>query len=745
MKKYKATANIGEKKYSLVESFLNDRDFYEKKMYSRRYLSTVFLNLSQNKPIKIQPRERLSSSLSNLRDRKIKFDLSLLNSRINNLERKVNFIEEYTNSFLESSADLEKSLESEIEELELRYFEKADNVHVNNFTKEKDKSGFRKKNVFRTDFKTLMPFEKKDIMESFFNIGVSFPVKSLETYDVANCIILDEKTNVGDTLSKVFTNQNPFDIFRKSKIFRYALIKRNKDTTSRSYKRKTQYNDYPYNLTPTLTLKIDLESYVSINYLKISPVSLQGFKLNKLSYKKDGSYINVIINEIEIANKFYVFFESFSSSEIILEFEQRGCIENNKVVLSDKASYYLNEALRGGGFVSRVEENYEEITGFIYDLSLKHIEIGKVTFKNKGLIYSKPINVENFLSSKTKVTASNFGDGFFVENYLGIHLNNDEDSLMLQEMVPLPDSKDSQNEYLELRENIGRVKLYPDINKNLNKDLLRLEESSVTTDMDGKIEAQSIDFPAIQGLPSYFLGITPERSNNGQGPLYITLKGEDQNIFISYRKDYLVNLFSIEENAQKDGYRYLLNIDEWEEVPTESKAIEYFKKYNIQVYYYDNENAFFKVYEDETELVLGEDYEYSLDSKSSWITSYPERKYFLKTKDEKIAGSFYIKILNPNPEKQYSVIYDIEPEQTLVKDKQVYLINEKIKLGREYRENYGYIQNIIICRNSVNDSEEVSLIERYQNVIYENEIIEKKKKKIDLEFTLEKSKRGNLI
>ena len=36
------------------------------------------------------------------------------------------------------------------------------------------------------------------------------------------------------------------------------------------------------------------------------------------------------------------------------------------------------------------------------------------------------------------------------------------------------------------------------------------------------------------------------------------------------------------------------------------------------------------------------------------------------------------------------------------------------------------------------------MIERYQNVIYENEIIEKKKKKIDLEFTLEKSKRGNL-
>lgn len=744
MKKYKTTANIGEKKYRLVESFLNDKDFYEKKVYSRKYLSTIFLSLSENKPIKIQPKERLSSSLSNLRDRKIKFDVSLLNSRINNLENKVNFIEEYTNSFLESSADLERSLESEIEELELRYFEKADNVHVNNFTKEKDKSGFRKKNVFRTDFKTLMPFEKKDIMESFFNIGVSFPIKSFETYDVANCIILDEKTNVGDTLSKVFTNQNPFDIFRKSKIFRYALIKKNKDTTSRSYKRKTQYSDYPYNLTPTLTLKIDLESYVSINYLKVSPVSLQGFRLNKLSYKKDGSYIDVIINEIEVGNKFYIFFESFSTSEILLEFEQRGCIENNKVILSDKESYYLNEALRGAGFISRVEETYEEITGFIYDLSLKHIEIGKVTFKNKGLIYSKPINVENFLSSKTKVTASNFGDGFFVENYLGIHLNNGEDSLVLQEMVPLPDSKNSQNEYLELRENIGRVKLYPDINKNLNKDLLKLERGSLETNLDGAIEGTTVEFLADQ-FPSYFLGITPERSLNGQGPLYISLSGEDQNIVISYRKDYLIKIFSIEENYQRNGYRYLLNINEWEKVPTESEVIEFFEKYDIQVYYYDNPNAFFKVYEDETELVLGEDYEYSLDSKSSWIKSYPEKKYFLKTKDEKIAGSFYIKVFNPNPEKQYSVVYDIEQEQSLVKDKQVYLINEKIKLGSNYKENYGYIQNIIICRNSINDSEEVSLVERYQNVIYENEIIEKKKRKIDLEFTLEKSKRGNLI
>lgn len=744
MKKYISQVNIGEGKFKLVESFLNDREFYEERKFSRKYLSSIFLNISSNNPITIKPLERLSSSLSNLRDRKIKFDFSLLNSRINNLERKVNFIQEYTDSFLESSADLEKGIESEIEELELKYSEKADYVHVNNFTKEQDKSGFVNKNVFRVDFKSLMPFEKKDLMKSFFGMGVSFPLKSIEKYDVSNCIILDEKTNVGDSLSKIFPKENPFDIFRKNKIFKYALIKSNKDTTSRLYKRKTKYDSYPYSLTPTLTLKIDLESYVNINYLKISPVSLQGFSLNKLSYRKDGNFIDVAIDQKEVGNKFYIFFESFSTSEIILEFEQTSCIENSRVIVSDKQSYYLNEALRGGGFVSRVEESYEDLTGYVYDLSIKHIEVGKATFRSKGILYSKPIDVENFLSSRTNVSATHYGDSFFIENYLGIHLNNSEGSLMLQEMVPVPDSKHVQNEYLDLRENIGRVKLYPDLNQNLNKDLLRFEESSLTTDMDGRVEGTTLEIPADQGYPSFFMGVMPFLNPMGLKYLPIT-NSDSRDIAICYKKDFSIEVIQIEETYARTGYQYLVRVSDGEETPSEGKVLDFFNKYNVYIYYYDNKNTFFKVYEDDKQLDLGNDYEYSLDGKSSWINTFPKKEYFLKNKDEKIAGSFYIKIKNPDPNKVYSVQYNIDKSQSLVKDRGVYLLNEKIALSKSNRDNYGYIQNIIVCRNSLNDSEEISLVEKYQNVIFENELKLKEEKKIDLNSSLEKSKRGNLL
>ena len=744
MKKYKDSISIGDKKFELVESFLNDRDFYEERNFSRKYLSSVFLSISKNNPIKIQPLERISSSLSNLRDRKIKFDFSLINSRINTLEKKVNFIQEYSDSLLESSADLEKSIESEIEELEIKYSQKADNVHVNNFTKEKDKSGFRNKNVFRTDFKSLMPFEKKHLMESFFNMGVSFPLKSQEVYEVSNCIILDERTNVGDTLGKIFPNENPFDIFRKNKIFKYALVKSNKDTTARKYKRKTKYDSYPYNLIPTLTLKLELESYVNINYLKISPVSLQGFSLNRLLYRKDGAFVEVQINQKEVGNKYYVFFETFSTSEIILEFEQTSCIENNRVIVSDKESYYLNETLRIGEFVSRVEENYEDITGYIYDLSIKHMEIGKITFESKGIICSKPIDVENLLSSRTKISASHFGDSFFVESYLGIHLNNLEDSLILQEMVPLPDSKKTQHEYLDLRENIGRVKLYPDLNKNLIKDRLTFNDTNISTDMDGVVTGHSNEIPMEQGFPPYFMGVNPMLTPSGTK--FFTLPQDSKDITICYKKDFSIEIFQIEEiPPNKTSYKYIVDISDGEETATETKVVDFFNKYNVFVYYYNNQNTFFKVFENERELILGQDYEYSLDEKSSWSSTFPKKEYFLKNKDEKIAGSFYVRIFNPNPEKEYSIMYDIDKSQSLVKNKQVYLINEKLRLGKELRENYGYVQNIIICRNSSNDSEEISLIEKYQNVIFENELKQKKEKRIDLNFSLEKSRRGNLI
>ena len=76
--------------------------------------------------------------------------------------------------------------------------------------------------------------------------------------------------------------------------------------------------------------------------------------------------------------------------------------------------------------------------------------------------------------------------------------------------------------------------------------------------------------------------------------------------------------------------------------------------------------------------------------------------------------------------------------------KGIYLINEKLKLKKEFQDNYGYIQNIIVCRDTSKNYEDISVVENYQNVIYENDTKIKKNKKVKLNKNIKKSKKRTL-
>ena len=217
MKKYYSNLSLGSKRNKLALKLLKENDINGKATYSKRAIDNVFKSNSNVNLLKLGRTDFLSSRGSNLKDVKYKFDLSYANMRIENLCEKSAYYSNFSNSYLESSSNLEKSLESEVQELELKYFQNADKTHVNNFTKERDKNLYDKDEVFRKDFKTLMPFEEKYLMEPFFNMGLTMPISDHQIYNIENCIILDEKTNVGDTKRKIFPNEDPLDMFRKGK------------------------------------------------------------------------------------------------------------------------------------------------------------------------------------------------------------------------------------------------------------------------------------------------------------------------------------------------------------------------------------------------------------------------------------------------------------------------------------------------------------------------------------------------
>jgi len=185
-------------------------------------------------------------------------------------------------------------------------------------------------------------------------------------------------------------------------------------------------------------------------------------------------------------------------------------------------------------------------------------------------------------------------------------------------------------------------------------------------------------------------------------------------------------------NSSSNSYKYDFTVESnnGDEL-TEGDLKAYLEKYEYYMYAYDTPNCFFEVYEDERLLELGKDYSYSLDGKSEWLIEKPTNKYFYRETKEKVAGNFYIKLETVDYTKVYSIKYKIERKQNLTEG--IDLINEKMSIDEKYQNNYGFIQNVILCRNSLKDSEEICIVDEYTNVIFENEFKERSGKSITLQ------------
>lgn len=698
----KKRINMQEKLRQIANDYLNDRSFSEYQKFNNTFVDE-FLNMNlQPKPNLLEADDFFSSVTETERLKKSKYFVSFFNTRIEKSKEMDSYLKDYTRNLLKSQGDLLKRIDSEIESLEVKYFEQSDIVHVNNFSKEMDKIDYTKNSVFRKDFRTNLNFQKKDLMQGLFGSGLTLPVDRKEVANVDMCIVLDEETNVGDTRKKIFENENPNNIFRKGKIFRYAIVKSTSDTSSRFYKRKTSFLEYPYSLAPTLTLEVNLETYSGINYIKIDPVSVEGFFLKSIQIK-DGKDLVSLEFEIKlIDNKYYVFFERIFSEKIKFKFEQRACIENAKVIVSNKKSFYLNESMQKNNFVSRVAEDYEEITGNVYDLSIKDIEIGFLSFKSYGFLQSKPIEVFDFLSSRTSISYASFSENIYIESYLGLSLVDKDGNLQVEELLPVPDSKSFQEENLFFTPTNARCKLYPDVLEGACEIQLSIEESDfVQTSFGWTIYEIDIDEC-----------FDPEIHSTG-----ILTNVVEEGFVVNYDKNTVGYIYKKEPNGKwlialfKADYDYL-NYD----VATFTEAINQ----NL-IFTYGRNSFFLEVYENGNLLLPKADYEYSLDNGVSWYGDIVDSEFYIEEIQNKRAGHFLIRLVNGKKEKSiYTVKYKIDPEQTLSKKKNVFLINEKIKLHESLFPNYGYCQNVIVAKNIYGNSDEIFILEKYRNVIFQN-------------------------
>jgi len=106
-----------------------------------------------------------------------------------------------------------------------------------------------------------------------------------------------------------------------------------------------------------------------------------------------------------------------------------------------------------------------------------------------------------------------------------------------------------------------------------------------------------------------------------------------------------------------------------------------------------------EVYEDEALLVLGTDYEISLDNGVSWISSYDDVNLGLVTRNVPKAYECKIRFLDFNPDALYRVSYVKRAYQTLDRSGNVALLNNRIAFPRRTKSFSGEVSVLYVLRS----------------------------------------------
>jgi len=436
-----------------------------------------------------------------------KYHVNLLNLKTNALEHTINRNTIDVSSTIKEMQRELVGLLSEVIEEETKILGKYSKVHFNSFTRSIDMPlGYEDQKALK-DYKTGFGFNQKYLMEVLNNAGLTLPVKGKHEIPILDAYIVDEYTDAGDT-QVLLQNGDPKNLIRNNKLFRYSIIRMEGDHTSRLFKPKTSFDEYPYNCVSTLTIELEMPNLVMVNYLSFTPVGDSTIRISEndgLTYKNEGGE-EISLNSISIPSETSttLLFQPIHCKYLRIKFEQTGTVGRKEMIVQNQKEGKINELLKNAGWHARLPYKSDKVMGRVYDFSLSDISVGLQIFENKGIFRSgTPVKVDNpigfdFLWSAeyiepvekfdTYLKNSIMPDGSVMfENYIyaklyggtnidafskgnALTLKNDskKETLILDEVIPIPDSYPIQKEFLEPIIDNAKVKLYPDTTWNLN-------------------------------------------------------------------------------------------------------------------------------------------------------------------------------------------------------------------------------------------------------------------------------------
>ena len=155
----------------------------------------------------------------------------------------------------------------------------------------------------------------------------------------------------------------------------------------------------------------------------------------------------------------------------------------------------------------------------------------------------------------------------------------------------MPDSNTFQEEVLVLRENVGRAKLYPDIENNIQKNLIdsnvRITQNVDTIYINMPISVE--DFNLDLFLKGKEYNLQPPTANYDFRILFL----KDYEVQLSYDNKFKLVIAHIDKVSSTNTYSLICKVIRNQETPDVLTLENKLNKYLYYLYSYENQNTFF--------------------------------------------------------------------------------------------------------------------------------------------------------
>ena len=575
-----------------------------------------------------------------------------------------------------------QALDSYVTEEEIKINGRYSQVHYNSFIRPRDANLSYEDLSWITDYKTGLPFQANNISNVIQGTGMTLPLRQEIPIPIIDVTLVGEETDVGDTVRPIVSNE-PKNLLRDERVFRHVIIRTDHDKTSRKYNHTPSY----------CTLLLEFASIQLVNVLNIRPLGHSTVYVESITYLNEVGE-EVELTEVELSSEveLTVLFEPIRTRFLKVKLRQYAPVTRTHFDAADLRVRELNRLLRGAGFSQLLDEKSQEIMGRVYDFSMESVRCGLRTYENLGVFRSQPISVKGPMGVSCSDTietiqinddARTYGTQFFLnegevllERYLGVDLHWKEGGRAFRDLIPIPDARSVQREFLPIFSGECQVKLFPDLTWNLNK----IKWTSAVW----LLGYLWIHFENGHGIDRDFIAKNTDRIVCIGGP------GRQGNTF---------NFVSDEWYVSSDTGLILRPTDITGLLSGSSGQF----KIAPFVYLEDDQNNPLTVYKEDEAIAFGTDYQISLDRGATWLSDWPRDARWHTLRSQAQAGKFKIKILNPDSTKLYWCEYKALRNQQLSKRKGVNLRRGRVVFDKRFKQASGTISTVIVSRaDSVN-------------------------------------------